>query len=195
MMTALDTGSVATVSFLPKQTFNNVHKVCWDQNMNNLGEGKWLNVMVLPAAQYSGDPAYAAKTGLPFGGIPQRLPPGSVDFTWLRGSVMGNKVQANGQYGAAGDNGSHDFYVWSSQEPPSHGMGTSSAPRFTICMDDTANTLVVERPDGTTDTLPFTINFPTGAVRAIFQDASYNPTKHGGTTSALTWHWDNIQIG
>ena len=49
-MTALDTGSIATLSFSPKQTFNNVTRVCWDQNMNNLGEGKWINVFVVPAA-------------------------------------------------------------------------------------------------------------------------------------------------
>ena len=36
--------------------------------------------------------------------------------------------------------------------------------------------------------------FPTGAVKVIFQDASYNPTKHNGTVDRLSWHWDNISV-
>jgi hypothetical protein len=84
-------------------------------------------------------------------------------------------------------------------------MSHESARRFTICLDDEADTVTIERPSGTIDpatgvgsvidTYPYTINFPTGPVRVIFQDASYNPVKHGGTSSALTWHFDDIMIG
>jgi hypothetical protein len=197
MMTALDTGSIATLSFTTKQTFTDVHRVCWSQNMNNLGEGKWLNVFVVPAAAYTGDPAYAAVSGLPFGGIPQMPPAGTVDFTWLRGSTEANLWGANATH-------SQVHYNWSSQPAPSHGMAATSAPRFQVCLDDQANTITIARPDGTTDTFgpaandagaPFTTNFPTGQVKVIFQDASYNPTKHNGSDTSLTWHWDDIQIG
>ena len=74
------------------------------------------------------------------------------------------------------------------------GMTTDPAPRFTICLDDAANQIVVERPDGATDTYGYDVQIPQGEVRVIFQDASYNPTKHAGSDHALTWHWDNITI-
>jgi hypothetical protein len=185
MMTGLDTGSIATLSFIPKQTFTNVTKVCWDQNMNNLGEGKWINVFVIPAAQYSGDPAYGAASAdknTP-GAIPQNPPAGTVDFTWLRGSIQANKWNTGGYVGT--------MDVWMSNE---RGMATESASRFTICLDSGANRVTIERPIGVTDTYALGTQFPTGAARVIFQDASYNPTKHGGGEQSLTWHWDNITI-
>jgi hypothetical protein len=194
MMTALDTGSIATLSFTPKQTFTDVHRVCWSQNMNNLGEGKWLNVFVVPADAYSGDPAYAAVSGLPFGGIPQMPPAGTVDFTWIRGSTEANVWGPNATHTAI-------HAAWKSGSSPGYiGMATSSAPRFQICLDDVANTVTVNRPfdgeDSNPDVYPVpNLEFPAGQARVIFQDASYNPTKHAGSSEALTWHWDNIQIG
>lgn len=201
MMTALDTDSIATLNFSPEQVFTDVRRVCWDQNMNNLGNGKWLNVFIVPNAAHTGDLAYAAGSGLDFGGVPQRLPAGAVDFTWLRGSIMSHKVVAGGGY-------EQQFYQWMSIDPvdtngdgmitsadaPTRGMATNPAPRFTICVDDAANTVTIERPNGTTDTYPYAVQFPTGQVRVIFQDASYNPTKHNGSEHHLTWHWDNITV-
>jgi hypothetical protein len=191
MMTALDTGSIATVSFTPKATFNNVTKVCWNQNMNNLGEGKWINVFVIPAAAYSGDPAYGASSAdenTP-GAIPQRPPSGSVDFTWLRGTIFANKWNSTGHQ--------RTQYVWMSNDD---GMDPSPAPRFKICLNSGMNQITVQRPGhlfgpaGRTDVYPLGTTFPTGQVKVIFQDASYNPTKHNGFTDHLTWHWDDISI-
>ena len=54
--------------------------------------------------------------------------------------------------------------------------------------------MVINRPDGTTDTRAIGTTFPTGAVKVIFQDASYNPTKHNGYSDRLSWHWDNISV-
>ena len=178
MMTALDTTDIATLSFSPKQTFNNVGRVCWDQNMNDLGEGKWVNIFVVPAsdvARYGGNLNYAAATGLAFGGITQLLPNNAYDFTWLRGTTFVNGAEV----------------MWASN---SRGIATSSPPRFQICLQNSGRTLVVRRPDGSTDTLSTGTSFPTGEVKVIFQDASYNPTKHNGTENHLTWHWDNFII-
>jgi hypothetical protein len=36
-------------------------------------------------------------------------------------------------------------------------------------------------------------SFPTGPVRVIFQDDTYDADKHDGT-GRYTWHWDNISI-
>ncbi len=204
MMTGLNTDSVATLNFSPKQVLNNVTRVCWDQNMTDLGAGKWLNIFVVPNDAYvsgGSNLAYAAGVGIPFGGIPQMLPPGAVDFTWVGGTVMSHKVQPDGSY-------RQDFYQWDSiplvdangdgtidrLDPPASGMATDPAPRFTICIDDGANQVTIERPDGALDTYAYNISFPSGQVRVIFQDASYNPVKHVGFENHLTWHWDNIII-
>ena len=181
-MTALDTADIATLSFSPRQTFTDVTRVCWDQNMNNLGEGKWLNVFVVPesdVAAYGGNLNYLAATGDSFGGNDQRVPDGAFNFTWLRGSTMA----------FTGYNQTMDF--WKSTEPG--GMDPSPAPRFTICLQSGGD-MVIERPDGTTDTMALGASFPTGQVRVIFQDGSYNPTKHNGSEDHLTWHWDNIVV-
>ncbi len=178
MMTALDTTDIASLSFSPKQTFNNVTKVCWKQNMNDLGEAKWVNVFVVPAAdvtRHGGNLNYAAATGLAFGGFTQLLPAGAYDFTWLRGTTLVNGAEM----------------MWASN---AHGIATSSPPRFQICIQDSGRTLVIQRPDGTTDTINTGQTFPTGSVKVILQDASYNPTKHNGTADHLTWHWDDITV-
>jgi hypothetical protein len=79
-------------------------------------------------------------------------------------------------------------------------MAATSAPRFQICLDDEANTITVHRPfdgeDSDTDVYPTpNLEFPDGQARVIFQDASYNPTKHAGSATALTWHFDDILVG
>lgn len=178
LMTALDTTDIATLSFSPKQTFNNPTRVCWSQNMNDLGEAKWVNVFVVAAsnvAANNGNLNYAAATGLAFGGVDQMLPAGSYDFTWLRGTTFVNGAEM----------------MWASN---AHGIATSSPPRFQICLNDRGRQLVIQRPDGTTDTINTGRTFPTGEVKVIFQDASYNPTKHNGFENHLTWHWDEIVI-
>lgn len=188
MMTGLDTASIATLSFSPKQVFNNVTRVCWKQNMNNLGEGKWINVYVVPNADvvaHGGDLAYADGVGIPNGGIPQMLPPGAFDFDWIRGSISMFKIGPSGSYDQVG-------YYWKSSVP--EGMATESASRFQICLDSAAGTVRLQRPNGAVDTYPLGGTFPTGPVRVIFQDASYNPAKHGEPTGAFTWHWDDITI-
>ncbi len=189
MMTALDTADIATLSFSPKQTFTNVTQVCWDQNMNNLGEGKWLNVFVVPAADVAtdGDLNYAAATGLPFGGDLKPVPADAFQFSWIRGSTMA----------FAGYTQTMDF--WKSYAPGGMvpdgyaGPGGPSAPRFKVCLNSGAN-MTIQRPDGTTDSRAIGTTFPTGEVKVIFQDASYNPSKHEGSESYVTWHWDNIAV-
>jgi hypothetical protein len=53
-MTTVNTEGFVTVWFSPKQTFRNVSKVCWDQNITDLGGGKWTIVNFLTAAEYAG---------------------------------------------------------------------------------------------------------------------------------------------
>jgi hypothetical protein len=202
-MTAIDTTGIATLAFSPAQTFRNVNKVCWDQNMTDLGHGRWLNIFVIPAADVAangGSFAYISGTALPFGGIPHRLPPGGVDFTWIRGSMAsyyadsaGNYVQGFDQWMSIQPTDTNGDGVVNRLDAPTRGMATDSAPRFTICVDDAQNIVTIERPNGAFDTYPYNINLPDGDVRVIFEDAAYNPTKHGDPAT-VTWHWDNIAI-
>jgi hypothetical protein len=200
MMTALDTTGIASESFSPKQTFASPTTVCWDQNMNDLGGGKWVNVYVVPAPDVAahGGIGYDAGTALPFLGAEseaglQRVPASGYQLTWLRGTLLG---------GADG----HEI-AWKSYSPG--GYISDPAPRFQICIENSGAVIRIHRPDGTIDVygdgntangdangagdvLPE--RFPTGDVRVIFQDASYNPTKHDGFVDHLTWHWDNILV-
>ncbi len=55
--------------------------------------------------------------------------------------------------------------------------------------------VTVERPSGRTDTWVRDGGFPDGQVRVMFQDGSYNPSKHNAPPgNPLTWHWDNIAV-
>jgi hypothetical protein len=182
VMTGLDTPGIATLSFSPKQSFTNVKRVCWDQNMNDLGAGKWMNVFVVPAADVAtnaGNLNYKAGTAQDLSGNDQLVPAGSFNFTWLRGSTMAFQ----------GYTQTMDF--WKSTIP--QGMDVSPAPRYQVCLTSGGN-MVIKRPDGTTDTRALGAVFPPGEVRVIWQDASYNPTKHAGSEQHLTWHWDNVLV-
>ena len=53
-MTTVNTEGYVTVWFSPKPIFRNVSKVCWDQNITDLGGGKWTVVNFLTPAEYAG---------------------------------------------------------------------------------------------------------------------------------------------
>ena len=188
-MTAVDTGQVAVLSFTPKQTFNNVQKVCWQQNMNNLGEGKWPNLFIIPAgdvAAHGGALHYSAGPSFDLDPSEFTMPAGGFNFTWIRGSLLafqgtgGAYTQILDQWGSSDNN-----------------MELTGGPRHPICVTDLKNGTiryeVYQTAAGSVQTYTQPGSFPTGAVKVIFQDGSYNPTKHAGT-GHLTWHWDDIAI-
>lgn len=203
IMTGLDSGSIAAISFSPKQAYSNVKKVCWDQSMINVGDGRWLNVFIVPNSDVvskNNDLAYIAGASMTFHSGNQMLPPGAVDFSWKRGTVDSNKIYPDGSY-------HEDFNVWMSIDPqddngngeidpgdtPTKGMATDPEKLFTICVDDVSNKVTIERPNGDFDTYDYNIAFPTGSVRVIFQDALKTPSKYI-SAKHMTWHWDNISI-
>ena len=53
-------------------------------------------------------------------------------------------------------------------------------------------TYTQQRPTGL-HTVTANGSFPTGAVRVVFQDDTYDADKHGGT-GRYTVHWDNVTI-
>ncbi len=88
-MTSVDTGSVVVLGFSPNQVFSNISQVCWDVNATNLGEGKWINMVVVPESvfqangrrlDYSSDPDLDPSS--------LRLPSQSLLIKEFRGAII-----------------------------------------------------------------------------------------------------------
>lgn len=185
-MTVVDTSAVAILSFSPAQAFTDVNRVCWDQNVNNLGEGKWVNVHIVPEAVFQANGgAMHYVNGQGFGLDPSEItaPAGVLTVTTLRGSFQA--WQGNGSGGS--------LLMW--QGGPAD-MDSSPAPRYRHCVEDIDGPnlrFTVVRPTGEVQTFDRPGTMPDGPARVIFQDGSYNPDKHAGT-GHLTWHWDNVVV-
>ncbi len=187
LMTTVNTEGFVTVWFSPKQTFHNVSKVCWDQNITDLGGGKWTVVNFLTPAEYAGqtDLGYTA-ADFPKGEGPSS-PQGSAanGVKVFRGSM---RSYTNGQF-----------------RDGAQGVTTSDkAARYKHCVIDNGNgtlTTTIAQPNGRTVSRTNTGRIPGGDIRVQFADDSYNPDKHfdmrgaaANSTGLYTWHWDNIQI-
>jgi opacity protein-like surface antigen len=193
MMTVVETAGVASLSFSPKQTFTDVTRLCFDINTNgNIGAGKWVNAWIVPTASLEANGGrfdFADAPDLD----PEQHAPGPNDFhlKYFDGSLIAAK----------GSTGLLDWWEWPRR-------ASESATRFTQCVEQTApNTLTYTRDlpadrngDGIMDpgvaetvTRTGAGTLPTGPVRVIFQDGTYNPDKHGGT-GGITQHWDEIRI-
>lgn len=203
VMTSVDTLSVATISFSPKQTFTDVTRVCFDVNMNNLGEGRWAGLFVVPASDVAangGGLDYHAGTVEPdFDTTARGMPVGGVGLTFLRGTALVHEGRGHG-------NSAVEIYeTWAAWDD---NMEPTSGPRRQICLTDNGNgTLTLDKyqpknPDclGTQSdwwrppchhTFPGAL--PDGEVKVILQDAAYDPVKHAGVPNT-TWHWDNLIV-
>lgn len=187
VMTSVNTEGYVTVWFSPKQTFHNVSKVCWDQNITDLGGGKWTIINFLTAAEYAG------KTDLGYTSpdFPNNGGPSSPQGAAANGAKVfrgGMNSYTNGQFrgGATG------------------ATGSDKAARYKHCVIDNGNgtlTTTIAQPNGRTVSRIVRGNIPAGDIRVEFADDNYNPDKHFDTKGAVpnssdlyTWHWDNIQI-
>lgn len=181
--TSMRSSGFALVSFAPNQAFNNIHKICWDQTMTDLGGRRFHQVTVVPETTYQANN--------------QRL-----------GYVSGNNAIGTGAgIFIAGDTfmleffrGSTNTFVGQSVSDVDFGGFTSGSDklrRFKNCMTDNENGTIsfsLER-QSSTDTRTLQGSFPNGPARVIFQDHSYNPPKDApATPDPNTTHWDNISI-
>ncbi len=187
VMTSVNTEGFVTVWFSPKQTFHNVSKVCWDQNITDLGGGKWTIVNFLTAAEYAGktDLGYTSPDFPKSGGPSSPQGPAANGVRLSRGSM---NSYTNGQfYGGA------------------RGVTVSDkAARYKHCVVDNGNgtlTTTIAQPNGRTVSQKVPGSIPRGEIRVQFADDSYNPDKHfdakgvaSNSSNLYTWHWDNIQI-
>jgi hypothetical protein len=186
LMTTVNTAGYVTVWFSPKQTFRNVSKVCWDQNITDLGGGKWTIVNFLTAAEYLGqtDLGYTSPD-FPKNGRSSPQGPAANGVKVFRGSM---KSYTNGQF----HKGLHGVTV------------SDKAARYKHCVIDNGNgtlKMTIAQPNGRTVSQTTTGNIPDGEIRVQFADDSYDPDKHfdmngaaPNSTGLYTWHWDNIQI-
>ena len=214
MMTSISSLEYAHLDFAPKATFTDVSRVCWDMNQTDMGQRKWVQVVVVPAADvaaHGGELRYIQ----PFFDVAgtdfwngQQLPPTGFMLSMLEGSVT-NFVGQN-QTGQNLDG----FRVG------------DKARRYHHCMTDLGNGTIryeLERqfPDGSPWPLVRDLpgRFPDGQVRVIFQDVTYDnldksqscrqsslnvsgnsvgcsaPNQvHVDPTVDNTWHWDNIAV-
>ena len=188
IMTTVNTVGYVTVWFSPKQTFRNVSKVCWDQNITDLGGGKWTIVNFLTPGEYAGktDLGYTSPDFPKSGGASSPQGEAQNGVKLFRGVVS---TYTNGQF--------HQNILYSATV-------TDKAARYKHCVIDNGNgtmTITIAQPNGGTATRITKGRIPEEDIRVQFADDSYNPDKHfnmqgvePNSTGLYTWHWDNIQI-
>lgn len=200
VMTAVNTEGYVIAWFSPKAAYANVRTVCWDQNIQDLGGGKWTQVVFITAAEAARASAHGS---LGFTS-PEFSDPGGTGTNPGK-TAHGVKLEGGGMT-AWSSIGEWNLYKPGTVQRPFPGnVGTTTdhAPRFRQCLTDNGTgTLTATRvgPAGTqTSTVQGSI--PDEPVRVVFEDDNYNPDKHNNANGVplnggqgYTWHWDNIQI-
>jgi hypothetical protein len=185
MMTTFNTNHYAQVDFAPKQTFEGVARVCWDQNRTDLGSRTWTQVVVVPLDTFDANRGrfdYVASRFSPDGPGKYGIHP--TDETLMVEFGQGAPRVQVGQ--AVDDSAGHGWNA-----------GSDKATRYQICFENAgSNQLRVTqgRAGGGADVYTLRGQIPTGDVKVIFQHDLYNPDKAPGVDNGYTWHWDNIIV-
>jgi hypothetical protein len=190
MMTSIDTGDVAVLSFTPNQTFTTLRKVCFDANRSDTGEGSWFNLIVVPTAAHGSNPdlSYWAggQGGNKLDATQREVPVGGYVLSFFRGTVLTFR-------GADGEGNVELGDLWGAMDS---NMPPDAGPRYPVCLerlsDATFRVSAYWVSDGRIHSRDFAGTLPLAAT-VVFQHGSYNPEKHG-TPLGLTEHWDNITI-
>jgi hypothetical protein len=194
VMVGINTSGYAITGFTPKQSFNNLRSVCWDQNLTDLGGGKWFTVTIVPHATFISHPntnPRAAQEGEGPFRLDYTLPefdadnaPGDFNLQnqprW-QFKLFRNELRAFDRVSGTGDWGTSGGFV----------AGGDRATRYRHCLTENAAGDVVLTQNG--QSWNTGTSFPTGEVHVIFADDTYDADKHGGT-GLYTWHVDNIEI-
>jgi hypothetical protein len=202
LMTGLNTSGYSLVTFAPKESFTDVSEVCWDVSLADLGGGKWFNVVLVPEATYLSHPNTNPQREKDGEG-PYRLDYVTPDFTAPDGPGDFNIQDLGSGEGALVGvkqfRGTTQIYEGATQLAFDSNLWTAGADestRYTHCFRDNRDGTLTYTQQRATELHTVTANgsFPSGPVRVLFQDDTYDADKHGGT-GRYTWHWDNIQIG
>jgi hypothetical protein len=189
-----DVDGYSTVSMAPKQAFPAIRRVCWDQNVTDLGGRQWTEVLVVPAAKIAdGDLTHVNPD---FVSVDEWTKQHSAD-TWgimVHGEYAGLVVYANGV------NQADEYY----QAGRDQAGQESRSIRRQHCLTDNGNgTVTVSIDQGASGVYQrnFAGHFPSNA-RVILEQHAYTPDKDGEacrpvgalTGCRYTWHWDNITV-
>jgi hypothetical protein len=184
-MTTMKTRDYAQIDFSPKQVFHDVRRVCWDQNMTDLGVRKWTQLVVVDMDTFE-------RNDERMDYVSPRVDDGPASFaTQLSGEVFLMEVLG----------GSSNVHIGHERADPNFQgfLTTDKKRRFTICVTDLEDGTVevaMER-EATTEHRIQAGGFPDGPVRVIFQDDTYNAPKSPPTLDVadpFTWHWDDVVV-
>ena len=184
LMTTFDTIGYAQIGFSPRATFDDVSQVCWDQNMTDLGNRKWTQLVIVTEDEFE-----AAGGRLDF--VSPDLDEGPASLgTPLPDDAFLLEVR----------NGSSIVHSTGGRDTNFSGYKNDDKKRrFTTCVSDLGDGTVdveFEREEGV-DRRTHVGEFPDGPVRVIFQDDTYNAPKSPpelDVDAPFTWHWDNIVV-
>jgi hypothetical protein len=186
VMTSIAGVAYVSIDFSPRQVFNNISRVCWDQNWTEMGGRKWTQVAVIPESVFNANG--------------NRL-------DYVMPSLQGD-VAVNGEYLSGGAfmlsmiRASTQVFVGQDFEWTDFGgfQTTDKARRFRQCIVDQGGSvrLELERENGTEVRNVPGASLPDGPVRVIFQDSTYDSVKgdmsQAEAVRTNTWHWDNVSI-
>lgn len=200
-MSAVNTTGYVVAAFTPNDgtgtavVFDEtVDRICWDQNLTNLGGRKWTQLAVISDDRYEANGRTLIYVNPDNAGNAGNSPIGAADDFIF-----------SGQFNAV------TFFQGSSKVLENFGSAditvTNRMARYQTCAIDNGDGTVTrtqERPNGfSTVTGPGA--FPAGDRVFILSDDSYNPDKFNvdkpnespqfyGIENPYTWHWDNIII-
>jgi hypothetical protein len=199
VMAAMNTSGYSISGFTPQQAFTDIHSICWDQNLTDLGGGKWMVISIVPAdvlvTHPNTNPRAVAEGEGPYR-LDYTLPEfdadnGPGDFNLQRQQRFQFKLFRDtlslfnrlGSYSAGGasDFGTTGGFI----------AGTDVATRYPMCLTEDANGLIVLTQNG--HSWQTGMRFPDVPSYVIWADDTYNADKHGGT-GLYTWHFDNIAV-
>lgn len=192
VMTAVNTTGYVIAWFSPKPTFANVKRVCWDQNIQDLGGGKWTQVLFITQAE-------AARVHGALGFTSPEFSDPNGTGTDSGPASHGVKLVGGGMTAWSSLGEWNEFTQGTVQRPFGGNVGqtTDKAPRYQQCVTDNGNGTLTAVRTGPSGTQTSTVqgDIPNEPIRVVFEDDNYDPPKRDGySPNNLTWHWDNIQI-
>jgi hypothetical protein len=208
VMLAGFSGGYGQVDMAPNQSFNNVKRICWDQNLTDVGGRKWTQVVVVPEAGYQANGrslAYARNDLMPdpAHGFLSVGSGGLIAFVNGRIGFMTTTGSAGPTTNPDGSPSSTAPPIWFDFDSANGTTSSDKATRYKQCLTETPAGLHIER-DTATGHRSGTIaglHIPQGQVRVIWQDDFYDPPKGDlgdrshGADPRTTWHIDSIEIG
>jgi hypothetical protein len=200
LMTSVDTLGYNIAWFSPRQWFEDVTSVCWDQNMTDMGGRKWINVALVARSDvehYQENPENGNSKG--------HLDLGFTDPDFRDPGGPTTRIHPQPGSGTVGVFNNRGFMVpWDedgfdrAQQISGPYENEDLSGRYQQCIADNGDgsiTLTQGRDDGVLTQVVDGITFPDGEVRVVFLDDNYNPQKDEDYDPAQnTWHWDNISV-